>query len=194
MKKIIILILTLVLISGCCDREIVASYRFNEFEKNLIPYDKFEDYFFINNIGEKFVIRSQPKTSSIERETPGPESCAVTEFPVESNYLRFGPLDLLVKFNLAKRGDTFFTLITTSELHPEFNQRFRLACKGLFEKDIKDRLTTISVHELHFEDILIFKSCEPDAAIKQIFYSPENGIEFIDFANGNWLKLIDSPE
>ena len=160
MKKVFLILLFATLItSGCCRDEIVDSYRLNQFEKTLIPYNTYEELKFINEEENIVIINSQPKTTSISSDRYGPESCRLFETEATSTYLYIPNLEL------------------------------RLACVGLFDRDIEERFTDISIGEFNFQNIVVFQDCQGYSPITQIIYSIENGVEFIEFSNGKWLKL-----
>ena len=182
--------IALLIVSGCCEDEIVESYRFNEFEKNLIPYTSFEELRFIDNEGNTFVNNSQPKDHVVDVDRAGPESCQLTEYEQETNFLYFQSQDILFKFELTTHYETNFTLTSTSE-STENNGRFELACAGLFGSSIEERLTDLSIDQFDFQNVLVFQDCSESTEIERIVYSPVKGVEYLEFRDGRWLKLIE---
>lgn len=176
------------IISGCCKDEIVESYRLNEFEKTLIPYNSYQELSFTDNDGNIVVANSQPKESLIDTERAGPDSCKLTEYELETNFLNFPSKDILLKLELRAHYDTYFSLSSTSE-NTNNNEQFNLACEELFNLSIEERLTNISINDFDFQNILVFQNCSESTEIERIVYSPINGIQFIEFSDGKWLKL-----
>ena len=178
------------IISGCCNDEIVESFRLNEFEKSLIPYDSYNELTFIDNDGNTFIANSQAKESIIDTSRPGPESCQLTEYEYETNFLDFQSKDILIKLELSSLYDTSFSLSLTSD-NSDNNGVFYLSCEGLFNLSIEERLTDISINQFDFQNVLIFQNCSESTEIERIVYSNINGIEFIEYNNGKWLKLSE---
>ena len=181
------LILYLVL-SGCCKDEIVESESLDEFEKSLIPYTSFQDLNFIDDQGTTIIAASQPKESMFDTRRAGPESCRLFEYEREINSLNFQSLDILIRIELNNESFTDFFLIVIREQSLP-NEKFDLACEELFNLNIQERLKSLTVREFNFQNVLVFQNCSESAEIVQIIYSPTNGIEFIEFNNGAWLKL-----
>lgn len=177
------------IISGCCKDEIVESYRLNEFEKSLIPYTSYQELTFIDDEGNTFIANSQPKESLIDTGRAGPESCRLTEYEKETTILNFQSKGLFIKLELTADYFTHFSLEITSN-NSANNGLFDLACEGLFNLSIQERVTDTSINQFDFQNVLIFQNCSESTEIKRIIYSTINGIEFIEFNNGKWLKLI----
>ena len=189
MKKILFLIAVTLLFYGCgCEDEIVESYKLNEFEKSLIPYESYQELSFIDDEGNTFIANSQPKENIIDTNRAGPESCRLTEYEEETNFLNFQSKNILIKLELTADNFTYFSLGITSE-NSDNNGLFDLACEELFNLSIQERLTDISINQFEFQNVLVFQNCSESTEIERIVYSNINGIEFIEFNNGKWLKL-----
>lgn len=192
MKLHKITLILFLIISGCCKDEIVQSNKLNEFEKSLIPYISYQELTFIDNEGNTFIANSQPKEIIIDTDREGPESCRLTEYEEETNFLNFPSKDILLKLELRANYGTYFSLTVASESDNNNNNnngRFDLACEGLFNLSIEERLTDLSINQFDFQNILVFQNCSESTEIEQIIYSTINGIEFIEFSDGKWLKL-----
>ncbi len=187
----LILVFLFLLFTGCCQDEIVGSFRLNTFEKKLIPYTSFQEISFMDNEGNTFIANSQPKESIVDRDRAGPESCLITEFEEESNFLNFQSKGLLIQLRLIADGVTYFSLTSRSATTPENNGKFDIACENLFEESIEERLTSTTFGEFNFQNVLIFQDCTGSSAIERIISSPQKGIEFIEFNNGDWFKLTE---
>lgn len=188
MKKIFSIFAVSLIIHSCCKDEIVESYKLNVFEKILIPYTSYQEFNFIDDQGNTFIANSQPKESQIYTDRVGPESCRLIEFERETNFLNFQSKGILIKLELIADEFTYFSLRITSE-NSDNNGRFDLGCQGLFNLSIQERLTDISINQFEFKNVLVFQNCSESTGIERIVYSNINGIEFIEFDDGKWLKL-----
>ncbi len=189
MKKILPLFAITLLIYSCiCEDEIVESYKLNEFEKSLIPYTSYQELGFVDDEGNTFIANSQPKESIIDTNRAGPESCRLTEYEEETNFLNFQSKGILIKLELTADNFTYFSLGITSE-NSDNNGLFDLACEGLFNLSIQERLTDISINQFDFQNVIVFQNCSESTEIERIIYSNINGIEFIEFNDGKWIKL-----
>lgn len=194
MKKFLLNLFIYTAVSGCCESEIVASYSFTEFEKSFIPYTGFHNHIYQDNTGDRIVVRSQPRKTAVERRRPGPESCAVTQYESAMNFLYFGALDLLMRMELVKLEKPRFNIQITFDKQPGYSELFVPTCSFPFGAALEDQVIDTTVYGSEFENVLILKSCTPDTQIKQIFFSAENGVEFMEFADGNWWKFIEKVE
>lgn len=188
MKFYKVTLILFLIISGCCKDKIVESNRLNEFEKSLIPYISYQELTFIDDEENTFIANSQTKEIIIDTDRAGPESCRLTEYEKETNFLNFPSKDILLKLELTANYDTYFSLTITSE-STNNNGRFDLACEGLFNLSIEERLTDLSIYQFNFQKILIFQNCSESTDIERIIHSTINGIEFIEFNDGKWFKL-----
>ncbi len=189
MKKVFLTRLFATLItSGCCRDEIVDSYRLNQFDKTLIPYNTYEELKFINEEGNIVIINSQPKTTSISSDRYGPESCRLFETEAARTYLYIPYMELGLDIIVSSFSSTAFTIRTLNQ-DASLNASFDLACVGLFDRSIEERFTNISIGEFNFQNIVVFQDCQGYSPITQIIYSIENGVEFTEFSDGKWLKL-----
>lgn len=189
MKFYKIIVVFLLIFSGCCKDEIVKIYRLNNFEKSLIPYNSYQELSFIDDEGNMIIANAQPKESIIETRRPGPESCQLTEYEKEKSSLNFPFNDIVIRLDLESGSSTHFTLIASSE-NTFNNGNFEIACEGLFNFSIQERLTDVSINEFDFQNVLIFQDCRESTEILQIVYSSINGVEFIEFKDGKWFKLV----
>lgn len=189
MKKVIPLIVTILLVYSCgCKDEIVESFRLSEFEKTLIPYTSHEEISYIDDEGAIFIANSQPKESIIDTRRAGPDSCMLTEYEEETNLLNFQSKDILIELRLTASNSRRFSITTRSD-NSNNNGRFDLACTGLFDVSIEERLTDVSINQFDFQNVFVFQNCSETSGIERIIYSNSNGIEYIEFTDGKWLKL-----
>lgn len=180
--------LLFLVINGCCKDEIVETKTLDEFEKSLISYNSLQELNFIDDQGNTFIATSQPKESMFDTRRSGPESCRLFEYERETSSLNFQSQDILIRIELNNESFTEFFLTVTRE-QSLLNEKFGLECEGLFNLTIQERLTGLMVNQFDFQNILVFQNCSESAEIVKIIYSPTNGIEFIEFNNGKWLKL-----
>ncbi len=189
-KFYFILFFAIFIFSGCCRDEIVDSYRLGQFEKTLIPYNNNDQLKFKNEEENIVIINSQPKVTNITTDRYGPDSCRLFETETTKTNLYIPSMGLRLDIVLSAFSNTFFTISTLNQ-DSSLNASFELACIGLFDRSIEERFTNISIAQFNFQNVLVFKDCQGYSPIDQIIYSIENGIEFIQFSDGKWLKLYN---
>lgn len=187
-KFCFILFFAIFIFSGCCKDEIVNSYRLGQFEKTLIPYNTNNQLKFNDEEGNVVIFNSQPKVTNITVDRYGPESCRLFETETTKTHLYIPSLELRLDIILSSFSNTLFTIRTLNQ-DSSLNASFELACIGLTDRNIEERFIDISIAQFDFQNVLVFQDCQGYSQIDQIIYSIENGIEFIQFSDGKWLKL-----
>lgn len=182
-------LILLFILHGCCEDEIVRSYRLNTFEKSLIPFHSSQKLTFIDEEGNIFFAHRGPKKVLIDTERSGPESCQLTEYEKETASIAFQSNDgrevLSIWLELTSYG-TSFSL--SGVKNSSSIEQFELGCDAV-NLSIEERFTDVSMDQFDFKNVLIFQNCATSSEIERIIYSRVNGIEFIAFKNGKWLKL-----
>jgi hypothetical protein len=192
MKKTISYLIIIILTISCCQNEIIASYEISDDKKYLIPFELDSNLTYISQQNATFNAIANKKHLEIVKETPGPESCDYWAFDLLKSSIFIDTFEMKFEFILSRRfEDNQLTIIIKRFIKDggyEYEQDFQIVnCDE--QKYFSDELfTDIEINGFEFNDILIFESCYL-SDIKQIIYSPKNGIEYIDFKDGRYLKL-----
>lgn len=170
---------------SCEDSGSTASYKLTADEISLIPFTEFEKLSYFDQDGNILLGNTQPKI--IENLTSGQEdeSCQYIEYQEISTFLAFQPIDIAVRVWITKYDKANFLL---THYYPDSQETLRLQTDGV-DSVISDNITDLTILGFDFENILVFKSLNKESDTKQILYSIENGIEFIEYRNGSYLKL-----
>ena len=192
LKKIILLVFFGTLLISCCEDEIVASYRLNESERNLIPFTEYSRLNYKNQNGEKLIGLTQPKENKIAVVDSGPETCDLREYESMNNFIAFENRDFVFEIVLNKANDDLLFFEINESILDSVNsqKKFLLDCEraSIYKEEY---IVNVSLMGFNFENVFIFKDCNNASEIKQIVYSKERGIEFIEYDNENYLRLND---
>jgi hypothetical protein len=185
-----ILILLVLGLSGCtCDESIIDTYLLSDYEKSLIPFNDYQDLFYLNENGQLIKATTQPRILQLERQSLGPESCEYWEIESISNFINFNQNGFSIRLNL----DTFNDITS-------FNIKYGIQNSDNTEDEYFENLTNpsneqvvdINLNGFEFENVYVFNNSllNENSTIELILYSSEGkGIEFISFENGKYLKL-----
>ncbi len=191
MKKIILGLFIGILIISCCEDQVVASYKLNQSERNLIPFTDFKRLNYKDQNNDKLIGLTQPKKYEIETDRDGPESCDLREFESMDNFIAFENRDFVFRLSVSKLNETVIFQMDKSILDSINSQEyFSLDCESssIYYEEL---ITDISLQNFDFENILIFSDCDNISEINRVIYSKEKGIEFIEYDNNNYIKLED---
>lgn len=183
------LLFILIFSVGCCRDEVIAEHMLTEEEKSLIPYEESHTLTYRDSYGSDFSAFVGEKETIIITERTGPESCnSITFESLESKfYLQVFDYDFRIIVQESFFETTTFEIKWYME-ELDVYKTFSLNCAGdsvLDENLFKD----ISLNEFHFQDVLVLKPCL-QSHINKIVYSAENGIEYIEFNDGRFVKLV----
>jgi hypothetical protein len=192
MKKTISLIMTIILTVSCCQNEIINSYKIPEDKNYLIPFDNDTMLNYISQQDAYFQASAYQKELLIILEPTGPDSCESEAFDLLKSSIFINTFELKFEFILSRGFEDNQLTLTIKRFikdgNDEFEQDFQLVnCdeQNYFSDEL---FSNIEINGLIYNDILIFKSCYL-SDINQLIYSPKNGIEYIDFKDGRYLKL-----
>ncbi len=189
MKKILVVFSALVL-TGCCKDQIVASYPFSTFDRNIIPYLSVDNYTFVNEDGESIIAVSTPFELKTDTDRPGPESCDLYQYQELKSMLRFESLnfDIVIELNSNYQTD----MLLFDQRYGEYNiRRLHLERKYGDFLSLEESLRNISIAGFEFENVLVFNDNNDHSELHKIILSPQNGIEFIEYDNGGYLKFVE---
>ncbi|TVZ28090.1 hypothetical protein JM83_3186 [Gillisia sp. Hel_I_86] len=174
-----------ILFTGCCKDEVVGRDLLSDYEKELIPYSGYDEIEYINEEGQIVLAQSTPTKIESDRWRPGPESCSVREYQTSTSHLIFRSEDFTLQIEIDKLLAGNFTINIGRGESFYFGQD----CRIPLDQPIEQRVTNISIEDYEFTNVIVFENCSDFSEISKIFYSAENGIEYLEFLNGSFLKI-----
>lgn len=191
MKKIIISFILLCCLVSCCQDEIVTSYEISEDTKDIIPFNQDRTLIYVSQQDITFTASAKQKKLEINTERLGAESCDLIANEILTSSVFISTFEFGFKFILEK--DWFDRLNFHVERYWKDggSQIFKTDCdQSSFYN--ADSFTDIVINGYSFSNVLIVDNCQADSGIDRIIFSPENGIEYVDFNDGRFLKLVDN--
>jgi hypothetical protein len=186
--KVVSLIFPVFVLSSCCESEITDTYSLTDYEKSLITVTEYIDIQYVDQNNSYWYASTQPKEHVIYNESAGAESCKYTQNERLWTFLNFVSKSFAIQIELVADHGTTFSLCEYGINAPSSGDCFGLDCNGPY-LPIEERVTDISIQGFDFTNIFVFENCTKKSSIKRILYSTENGIEFIEYANGDYLKF-----
>ena len=189
MKNITYLLIILFSITGCCRDQIVASYKLSENDKNLIPFEQDSTLSYISQQDISFSAKAQQRKLEIIEERIGADSCDLWAIDELKSSIFINTFELEFEFMLSRGFQEDQLILSMKRLfkngtHQDY-QIVNSEGSNFFNPDL---FTNIEINGFHFNDVLIFNT-QLTSSINRVIYSPENGIEYIDFDDGRYLKL-----
>jgi len=168
----------------------VASYIFTSFERNIIPYSGAENYTFVDENGESITAVSTPVKLITDTERPGPESCELSQYQELKSRLRFESLNFDIAIEINSIYQTHMQLF--DQRYGEYDIR-RLHLEREYGEFpfLEESLRNLSIAGFDFENVLVFNDNNDHSELHRIIYSPQNGIEFIEYDNGSYLRYTN---
>ena len=189
MKRISLMFFIL-LFTSCCKDQIVNSFLLTDFEKEIIPYSGGENFTFVNENGESITAVSTPVERITDTERPGPESCDLSEYQMLNSRLRFQSLQFDIAIEITSLFGSKMQLRDIRYGEYDF-RRFYLEREYGELPTIEESLKDISIADFHFENVLVFRNYDESSELHRIIISPQIGIVFIEYNNGNYLKIVE---
>lgn len=189
MKKNIFYLIIVFSMIGCCKDQIVSSYKIPEEQKYLIPFEEDVLLTYISEQDFSFSADAKQKNLEIYEERTGPDSCDLWAFDVLKSSIFINMYELRLEFKLSRGfGDEELILTMRRLFQNGTYQDYQIENSNGRNYFSDDLFTDIEINGYHFNKVLIFKT-PLMSSINQIIYSPENGIEYIEFVEGRYLKL-----
>ena len=190
LKKGAIICLIGFLISGCCVNKKETAFKIPEEKKQLVPFSQDTSLRYISQQNEYFRASAKQRRTSIIKDKPGPDSCDTWAFDVVSSSVFIYIFELNFEIQLS-RG------FVEDELRLSILQTWSDGNKQEFQIGNCEELTFVSadlfkdveINGFSFNNVLVFKSCY-SSSIDQLIYSAENGIEYVQFSDNRYLKLV----
>ncbi|GGG60693.1 hypothetical protein [Bizionia arctica] len=188
MKKYLTLILFCFLVysCGCEDRGAIdINVEFTEFESTIISSELNQENEFTNQNSEILNAQysefdSEPKVIPLNR-----DDCSVTFLDSTTIKMSFINEGIILTIAIEKNEQSLTSFVIFVN-----NDRFLLNTTE-FEQNISEQqLTDYNSNGFTFNDIFNFEGIS-EFGINKIIYSIDNGIEFIEYENGNYLKLTE---
>ena len=190
--KILHRLLFLLILSSCCQDEVVYSNKITEFEKSLIPYLSFDNDFYSDQNGNSIRASFDPREFKTSTERPGPESCQLDEYQNLTGSFRFISLDLELTLTLS----TFFErrqFKVNEYYYGDENlgiDLFQDCNNDYLNEPFENRIKNIELLDFQFTNVIVIEDCSIESQLDKIIVSPEKGIDFILFKDNSYLKLI----
>jgi len=190
MKKPLFYLIIIFSIMGCCRDQVVSNYKIPEDEKYLIPFQQDTVLNYISQQDISFSGNASQKRIEILEERPGPDSCDLWEFEVLKSSVFINIFELKFEFILSRSfGDDELFLSMKRIFRGGGHQDYQLINANERNFFSEDLFTDIEINGFTYNNVLIFKTSLL-SEINQVVYSVENGIEYIDFEDGRYLKLV----
>ncbi|OWW25047.1 hypothetical protein B4Q04_10895 [Zobellia sp. OII3] len=178
----------LLIVTGCSNCDGDENNLLSDEEKGLIPFSVDTSINFANDASETVIGNYSQKESEITNLDSGNDGdCSATNVEREFTTLELSGLE--VGFNIVVRkgrNNELFFLISQSD---DNNERFAVDdCDGIVD-DLDNFLQDISAKGFEFTDVYVFNSCTENSIVQRVLYSSTNGVEFIEFSDGSYLKL-----
>lgn len=187
MKKIIPSLFLILSFISCCQDEIIAVYKIPENAKSRIPLNQNSSLTYVSEQNISYSASAKQKAMSVKTERNGQHSCDLTGYEILKSSIFINKFEFGFEFILEKNL-TDDLLFYVKRYYDQGGQIYTTDCDQL-NYDPDAPFTDIEINGFSFTNILILKSCDTNGYIKQIIFSPENGIEYIDFESGRFLKL-----
>lgn len=176
--------------SGCtCEETIIDTYLLSDNEKSLIPFNDFQDLFYINENGQRIKATTQPRIIELERQYRGPESCEYWEVESISNFINFTQSGYSIQLNIVTFND--LTSFNLKYVIPNSDNTKDEYFEDLINPS-NEQVVDINLNGFEFENVYVFNNnfLNEDSKIELILYSSEEkGVELISFKDGKYLKL-----
>lgn len=182
MKNSYIILILLIIFTGCCQNEIIQTSFLSESEKHIIPYTSFQNLNFVDDEGTIFTATTSPAENEIITEYVYPHGCEQKEVEILKSSLSIPLKDLNI--NIELRADDRNSLSVLNSTYP-----YGYACQSSYDYHIQELYMDITLYEFEFKNVILFEDCSVGGEVERIIYSTTNGIEFIELTYGRWLKL-----
>ena len=174
--------------SGCtCEESVIDTYLLSEYEKSLIPYNDYQDLYYINENDQKIKATTQPRIIKIEKQNPGPESCEYWEVESISNFINFTQSGFSIFLNIGTFND--ITSFSLEYVIPDSDNTGNEYFENLINPSNEQ---VVNFNGVEFENVYVFNNnfLNEESKIELILYSAVGkGVELISFKDGKYLKL-----
>lgn len=189
MNKSIFCLIIILSMLGCCRDQIVSSYKIPEDQKYLIPFEQDAILSYTSQQDISFSASAKQKKIEVVEERTGPDSCNLWAFEVLKSSIFIHKFELKFEFILSKGfGDDDLILSMKRLFEDGSYQDYHIENSNGQNQFSEDLFTEIEINGFVFDNVLILKTSYL-SSINQIIYSSENGIEYIEFDDGRYLKL-----
>lgn len=182
-KQFILFLFVSYFFIGCCNNPEIMTYRFNETEKEYVPYKLNETVMFITS--ETETLKGSISEINARTETSDRGNCTEIIYEKITSQIRLNNLE------------TFYITLTKSDLSTPFvisytKDGFQMDYTTKYKDFSEIKFSNISFNNLSFENAILFNTHnENGEIISNIVYSKTNGIEFILFEDGTWYKRVE---
>ncbi len=175
-------------LSACCEPQLTASYLLTDFEKSLITTTDYHDLIYLESSGQRFLATTQPRERVIYTQSERGEKCGYTEHERMWTFINVERKGFSIKVEIDLANGQNFWLYKYTNDSASSDAGFNLNC-GVNSLPLEYQITDISISGFNFKNVFVFEDCSKKSDITRIIYSAKNGIELIEFKNGNYYKL-----
>ena len=195
-KPITVLFLSILSIVSCKDDdENVLRFSLNEFEQSVIPFMQEQTMTFTNELFETASVLATKK--QVSEYWSGTGDTITAEMEQQSNEFIFTDHDLrfVIVIQKTDSNKTQFNISTYLSSTGEGDSvNFSISPCETSSENLETNLTNITVGSNLYEDVFVLERCSinnnVNTPIAQIIYSPERGVEYVEFDDGTYLKQL----
>lgn len=184
MKLSFLILFSFLIVSCGCNDDGFESFELNTFEKIVIPFENETLVEFSDTNAEIITAVISKKTEqNYNLNSSDDESCFTSLVERNECTYKFDNSDKLYYITIEKRKFNY------TDFYIYSNSQEYYTTQGLETENIEEELTNITIDGFDFNQIFYLISNNSETEFESIVYSAENGIEFIKYRNGNYLKL-----
>lgn len=192
MQRLSYLCLVMLLITSCCEESVVQRLYLTPYERSLWPYTEDTDVTFLINGTEPIealCVGSQPQISQTGFAEHG---CEMLEY---EHYI------LNTQFDLNPEETLFIQLFIQSDRpsnvgYSIFTNQILSYSGALYTSNpdlnnLDEFVENISFQDTEINEAVRFTSYDSTALIREVIYSPGNGLEVVIFNDGSYFQAQD---
>ena len=185
MKLKLLLVFTSFLIISCgCNDDGFESFELNVFERTVIPFETQTTKEFIDNSSQLINSTISEKTiEDINLNASDDESCFTSLVERNQSSYQFDNSEKIYYVTVEKRKFNY------TEFYIYSDEQEYYTIQDLETENLELELTDIIIDGFEFSEIFHLTSNNQDTEFETIIYSAQNGIEYLKYRNGNYLKL-----
>jgi len=194
MKKIYLILFSILTFISCEEDDSSIIRPLSDFERTIIPFEEEETVEFANELLEIITANVTAKdfgTSYAHRTRDG----QVFELEYVTNIFTFesSEEEFMVQISRAYSADYTEFSISLNTMDDTIGVIGIQGCEYIGSQDLELELMDTTVNGFGYTNVYKFEPCDHDEinlVIVQIIYSIENGIEFIEYEDGTYLRQI----
>ena len=197
MKKIYLISFTILTFISCEKDDTRIFRQLSEFERTIIPFEEKETVEFVNELSE--IVTANVTARNFRTSYSPTRNWPVYELEYVDNTYIFESIEEEFFFHISKTPDdnTLFNIYFLTEMDDLIGAIDIQGCEKIEIQDLELYLIDTTVNGFDYTNVFKFEPCDDDETddeinlvITQIIYSVENGIEFIEYEDGTYLRQI----